>query len=83
MSADVVWGGQWEHPVCGATGDVVWDDEDTASSGHDCGGEGEVTWRGAGAGVEQFGDDTTTLSGHDCETAEDEHSDGGVGEVAA
>ncbi|MFE0200489.1 hypothetical protein ACFW0I_32740 [[Kitasatospora] papulosa] len=73
MNAGVAWGGRWEHPECGASGEAVWDDENTASSGHDCGRGGEVTWsaewhcHGCGAGGDgQFDDDTTTYADHEC-----------------
>ncbi|MEJ8654912.1 hypothetical protein WKI65_44450 [Streptomyces sp. MS1.AVA.3] len=36
MSPDVAWGGAWRHEECGAWGDAVWEDEDTAYSGHEC-----------------------------------------------
>ena len=79
MSAEVAWGGAWEHVACGASGDALWDDEDTALSDHDCGREGEVTWsaewhcHGCGAtGDGQFDDDTTTYSDHECADDEDQ-----------
>ncbi|WP_351233249.1 hypothetical protein [Streptomyces sp. NPDC002133] len=71
--AEVVWGGRWEHSECGASGEAVWDDEDTPSSGHDGGHDGEVTWsaewhcHGCGAsGDDQFDDETTAYSDHEC-----------------
>lgn len=79
MSAEVAWGGTWEHAACGASGEAQWDDEDTAFSDHDCRREGEVTWsaewhcHGCGAsGDEQFDDDTTTYSDHECANDEDQ-----------
>lgn len=85
MTAEVVWGGRWEHPVCGASGDEVWDDECTASSGHDCGHDEDVAWCadwecygcGASGGVEQFGDDTTTFSDHECPNDDEEEQQDG------
>jgi hypothetical protein len=75
----VAWGGTWEHTACGASGDALWDDEDTALSAHDCGRAGEVTWNaewhchGCGAtGDGQFDDDTTTYSDHECVDDEDQ-----------
>ncbi|MDQ0945962.1 hypothetical protein [Streptomyces sp. V1I1] len=69
MSAEVAWGGTWEHAACGASGEAQWDDEDTASSDHDCGREGDVTWSAewhchdcGASGDDQFDDDTTTYS---------------------
>ncbi|MFF9727782.1 hypothetical protein ACF1HA_40545 [Streptomyces gardneri] len=51
----------------------MWDDGDTASSGHDCGQGGEVTWSAewechscGDSGDGQFDDDTTTYSDHEC-----------------
>ena len=79
MSAEVTWGGVWEHPSCGATGEAVWDDEDTARSGHDCGREGEIVgsaeWRchGCGAGGDSLlEDDAATYSVHDCHDEDEE-----------
>ncbi|MDQ1013140.1 hypothetical protein QFZ82_007625 [Streptomyces sp. V4I23] len=79
MNAEVAWGGRWEHAECGASGDAVWDDEDTASSGHDCDRGGVVTWsaewecHGCGAGgVDQFDDDTTKYADHECVGDEDD-----------
>ncbi|MFD5426352.1 hypothetical protein [Streptomyces sp. NPDC127084] len=81
MNAEVAWGSQWEHLECGASGEAVWDDEDTAFSGHDCDHGGEVTWsaqwecHGCGAGDDdQLDDDTPTYADHEC--AEDEDDDG-------
>lgn len=78
MSADVQWGGQWEHAACGATGEQLWEDEATASSDHDCGLEGAVTWHaewhchGCGAsGDDLFVDDTASYSHHDCDDLEE------------
>ncbi|MEU8708677.1 hypothetical protein [Streptomyces sp. NPDC048565] len=81
MSAEVVWGGRWEHPDCGAAGEAVWEDSDTASSGHDdcnIGPAGaEVMWsaewtcHGCGAGGDgQFDDDTVTYADHECDDEE-------------
>jgi hypothetical protein len=79
VNAEVAWGGTWEHPECGASGEVVWDDEDTASSGHHCDRGGEVTWsaewecHGCGAGGDgQFDDDTTKYADHECADQEEE-----------
>ncbi|MFI0766172.1 hypothetical protein ACH4TQ_15005 [Streptomyces sp. NPDC021218] len=73
MSGSVQWGGQWEHPACGATGEQTWADEDTVFSQHDCGRGGEVTWHAewhcdecGASGDDLFGDDTVTYSDHDC-----------------
>jgi hypothetical protein len=78
MSADVQWGGLWEHTACGATGETMWDDGETASSDHDCGLEGAVTWHaewhchGCGAsGDDLFDDDTAPYSHHDCDDLEE------------
>ncbi|MFI5634867.1 hypothetical protein ACIA8E_37070 [Streptomyces sp. NPDC051664] len=83
MSAEVAWGGTWEHAARGVSGDALWDDEDTASSGHACVGGGAVDWsaewhcHGCGSsGDDQFDDDTTTYS-------DDEYADGEGREVAA
>ncbi|WP_329583684.1 hypothetical protein [Streptomyces sp. NBC_01361] len=72
MNQDVAWGGEWRHEGCGASGDAVWEDEDTAYSRHECDQDGEVTWsaewkcHGCGAsGLPQFDDDTTTYADHD------------------
>ncbi|MEU9428559.1 hypothetical protein AB0D87_38070 [Streptomyces sp. NPDC048342] len=78
MSADVQWGGQWEHPACGVTGEQLWDDEATVYSDHDCGRDGKVTWHaewrchGCGAsGDDLFDDDTAPYSHHDCDDLEE------------
>ncbi|GAA2100473.1 hypothetical protein GCM10009801_73030 [Streptomyces albiaxialis] len=71
---DVVWGGQWEHPVCGASGEATWGDEETAYAGHECENDGEVTWSaewrcdacGATSGPYLLGDDSPTYSDHEC-----------------
>lgn len=74
MSAEVAWGGTWEHPACAAQGEAQWDDEDTAFSEHDCGREGTVTWSAewhchtcGATGDGLFDDDTTTYSDHECD----------------
>ncbi|MFE2088591.1 hypothetical protein [Streptomyces sp. NPDC059460] len=81
MSADVAWGGTWEHPACGASGDALWDDEDTAFSDHGCGGEGAVAWSAewrchscGASGEDQFDDDTTPYSHHECADDEDQEA---------
>ncbi|MFE5108330.1 hypothetical protein [Streptomyces sp. NPDC056663] len=78
MSAEVAWGGTWEHAACGASRGALWDDVDTASSGHDCVRGGAVDWgaewhcHGCGAsGDDQFDDDTTAYSDHECADGED------------
>ncbi|MEV0749882.1 hypothetical protein P8A21_39860 (plasmid) [Streptomyces poriferorum] len=84
MNAEVSWGGAWEHPACGTSGEATWDDEDTASSGPGpgpgCGRDGNVAWsaewtcHGCGdSGDDQFEDDTTTYSDHEC-TDEDQEA---------
>lgn len=77
----MAWGGTWEHAACGASGEAQWDDEDTASSDHDCEGEGGVTWsaewhcHGCGAsGDDQFDDDTTTNADHECANDENQEA---------
>ncbi|MEU5234010.1 hypothetical protein AB0G82_32750 [Streptomyces anulatus] len=79
MTGDIAWGGQWEHPACGAAGEAVWDDENTAVSGHDCGLDGEVTWSAewqchqcGSSGDDRFDDDTTTYADHECDEDDDE-----------
>ncbi|WP_329583603.1 hypothetical protein [Streptomyces sp. NBC_01361] len=88
MNADVAWGGVWEHAECGASGDAVWDDEDTASSGHECDHDGPVTWTAEwechdcdAGGDDHFDDDTATYSHHECD--EDDEDDQHDGEEAA
>ncbi|WP_411107333.1 hypothetical protein [Streptomyces sp. cmx-4-9] len=78
-SADVVWGGQWEHPACGASGEDMWEDETTVHSGHDCGRDGAVAWsaewRWHGCGDEcddQFEDDSPVYADHECEDEDEE-----------
>ncbi|THA53198.1 hypothetical protein [Streptomyces sp. A1136] len=72
-SADVVWGGQWEHPACGASGEAMWEDETTVDSGHDCGREGAVVWSAewrchgcSDEGDDQFEDDSPAYADHEC-----------------
>lgn len=76
---EIAWGGTWEHPACGASGEAEWEDEDTAYSGHECSGHGEVTWsaewhcHGCGAsGDGQFDDDTPAYCDHDCDDEDQE-----------
>ncbi|MFJ6354888.1 hypothetical protein ACIQKB_36195 [Streptomyces sp. NPDC092046] len=78
-TTDVAWGGQWEHPDCGASGEAIWNDEDTVRSEHDCGRDGAVTWsaewRCHGCGDEgdgQFEDDTPVYADHECEDEDQE-----------
>ncbi|MFI8769482.1 hypothetical protein ACIGN6_31885 [Streptomyces sp. NPDC053792] len=78
-SPDVVWGGQWEHPACGASGEAQWEDESTADSGHDCGREGAVLWsaewhcHGCGDGGDgQFDDGSSAYSDHECDDEDEE-----------
>ncbi|MFD9078228.1 hypothetical protein [Streptomyces erythrochromogenes] len=78
-SADVVWGGQWEHPACGASGEATWEDEDTVHSEHDCGRDGAVTWSAewrchscGDEGDDQFEDDSPVYSDHECEDEDEE-----------
>ncbi|MEU9396594.1 hypothetical protein AB0D86_42165 [Streptomyces sp. NPDC048324] len=78
MSADVQWGGQWEHSACSATGEQMWEDGESASSDHDCGRDGAVTWHaewhchGCGAsGDDLFDDDTAPYAHHDCDDLEE------------
>lgn len=85
-NTDVAWWGTWQHAACGATGEVQWDDEDTASSGHECGQSGEVTWSAewdchgccASGGVETFDDDTPAYSGHECDDGDENQAPGVV-----
>ncbi|MEU9061728.1 hypothetical protein AB0D13_23415 [Streptomyces sp. NPDC048430] len=80
MNPEVAWGGRWEHPECGASGEAVWDDGDTASAGHDdCDLSTAVTWgaewtcHSCGAGGDgQFDDDTTTYADHECDDEDEE-----------
>ncbi|MFE5718575.1 hypothetical protein [Streptomyces erythrochromogenes] len=78
-SADVVWGGRWEHPACGASGEDMWEDEATVDSGHDCGRDGPVAWSAewrchgcGGEGDDQFEDDSPAYADHDCEDEDEE-----------
>lgn len=78
MSSDVQWEGTWEHAVCGASGEAMWEDENTATSGHDCDRDGPIIWSAewychgcnASGGVETIDDEVSTWSAHDCD---DEH----------
>ncbi|MGW0828419.1 hypothetical protein [Streptomyces sp. NPDC002845] len=74
MSTDVAWGGEWRHEECGASGDAIWEDEDSVSSLHECDQGGEVTWSAewqchncGASGLVQFEDDTTTYADHACD----------------
>ncbi|MFJ3817771.1 hypothetical protein [Streptomyces sp. NPDC090056] len=78
-SADVVWGGQWEHPACGSSGEDMWEDETTVHSGHDCGREGAAAWsaewrcHGCGdEGDDQFEDDSPVYADHECDDEDEE-----------
>ncbi|MET7622275.1 hypothetical protein [Streptomyces sp. NPDC005408] len=78
MSTEAACGGTWEHAACGASGEAQWADEDTASSKHDCAGEGAATWSAEWhchdcgvSGDGQFDDDTTTYFDHECADDED------------
>ncbi|MDW8478306.1 hypothetical protein R3L02_41905 [Streptomyces scabiei] len=78
MSTDVAWSGEWRHEECGASGDAIWEDEDSVSSLHECDQGGEVTWSAewqchncGASGLVQFEDDSTTYADHDACDDED------------
>ncbi|WP_327388912.1 hypothetical protein [Streptomyces sp. NBC_01207] len=79
MSAEVAWGGQWEHPACGASGETLWEDEAIVESGHDCGREGAVVWSAewhchscGEEGDGQFEDAGSAYSDHECDDEDEE-----------